>query len=91
MSMPKTSRRPSLLTPTATITAAETMRPLSRAFTEVASIHRYGQSPSIGRSRKAFTLPSISSHRRLTWLFDIPVPPIALTRSSTARVETPWT
>jgi hypothetical protein len=33
MSMPSTSRRPPLLTPTATITAAETMRPLSRAFT----------------------------------------------------------
>jgi hypothetical protein len=40
---------------------------------------------------EGFDLPSISSHRRLTWLFDTPVPPIALTRSSAERVETPWT
>ena len=33
VSMPSTSRRPSLLTPTATITATDTMRPLSRTFT----------------------------------------------------------
>src|ERR1700748_2173716 len=33
MSMPKTSRRPSLFTPTATMTATETMRPLWRTFT----------------------------------------------------------
>jgi hypothetical protein len=31
--MPRTSRRPSLLTPTAIMTAAETMRPLSLTFT----------------------------------------------------------
>jgi len=31
--MPRTSRRPSLLTPTATITATETMRPFWRTFT----------------------------------------------------------
>ena len=47
--------------------------------------------PSSGRVRKAFTLPSISSHRRLTWLLLIPDIPIALTRSSTDRVEMPWT
>jgi hypothetical protein len=35
----------------------------------VASIQIYGQSPSIGRSRKAFALASISSHTRLTWLW----------------------
>ena len=45
---------------------------------------------SIGRSRKAFTLPSMSSHSRLTWLLEMPLPPIALTRSSTERVEMPW-
>ena len=28
---------------------------------------------------------------RMTWLFDTPLAPIALTRSSTERVETPWT
>jgi hypothetical protein len=33
MSMPRTSRRPSPLTPTATITATETMRPFWRTFT----------------------------------------------------------
>ena len=38
MSMPSTLRRPSALAPTAMITAAETMRPLSRTFTKVASI-----------------------------------------------------
>lgn len=33
---------------------------------------------------------AISSHRRLTWLLEMPLMPIALTRSSTDRVETPW-
>jgi hypothetical protein len=32
MSMPSTSRRPSVLTPTATITATETMRPFRRTL-----------------------------------------------------------
>jgi hypothetical protein len=40
---------------------------------------------------KAFIRASISSHRRDTWLLETPVPPIALTRSSTERVDTPWT
>ena len=48
------------------IVAVETMRPASRAFTQVASIHRYGHSPSIGRPRKAFSVSSISATRRLT-------------------------
>ena len=43
-----------------------------------------------GRVRKAFTRPSISATRRLTSLLDTPEAPSALTRSSTARVETPW-
>jgi hypothetical protein len=38
--MPSTSRRPSLLTATARMTAAETMRPLVRTFTQVASSQR---------------------------------------------------
>src|SRR5204862_345546 len=59
-------------------------------FTYVASIHRYGQSPSIGRSRNARTRSSISVHSRETWLLLIPPMPIALTSSSTERVETPW-
>ena len=33
MSMPRTSRRPSLLAPTATITATETTLPFCRTFT----------------------------------------------------------
>jgi hypothetical protein len=37
------------------------------------------------------TLPSISSHSRETWLFEIPDMPIAFTSSSTERVEIPWT
>jgi SAM-dependent methyltransferase len=38
----------------------------------VASIHRYGQLPSIGRSRKACTRSSMSAHSRDTWLLEIP-------------------
>src|SRR5271154_5587963 len=51
----------------------------------------YGQSPSSGRSRKAFTRSSISSHSRDNWLLETPAPPIARTRSSTERVDTPCT
>lgn len=40
MSMPSTSRRPSVFTATAMVTATETMRPFWRTFTEVASSHR---------------------------------------------------
>jgi hypothetical protein len=35
--------------------------------------------------RKAVTFSSISSHSRLTWLLEMPVMPMALTRSSTER------
>ena len=44
---------------------------------------------SSGRSRKVLTRVSISSHRLDAWLFESPVTPIARTRSSTERVETP--
>jgi hypothetical protein len=54
-------------------------------------VHRYGQSPSTGRARNAFTLSSISPHSGLTWLLEMPLIPIACTRSSTDRVETPCT
>jgi hypothetical protein len=47
---------------------AEYPRFCARTFTEVASIYRFGQSLSIGRSRKAFTRSSISSQSRETWL-----------------------
>jgi hypothetical protein len=46
--------------------------------------------PSSGRSRNAVTRSSISAQSRLTWLFDTPLMPSALTRSSTERVDTPW-
>jgi len=36
------------------------MRPPSRTLRQVASSHRYGHSPSIGRSRKALTRSSMS-------------------------------
>ena len=41
--------------------------------------------------RKAFTLPSISSHSRETWLLEMPLMPMAFTRSSTERVDIPCT
>jgi hypothetical protein len=47
--------------------------------------------PSSGRERNAFSLPSITSHGQLSWLLEIPVMPIAFTRSSTERVEMPRT
>ena len=37
------------------------------------------------------TRSSISSHSRATWLLETPAPPIARTRSSTERVDTPCT
>ena len=39
------------------------------------------------RLRKAATLPSISSHSRLTWLLEMPLIPIACTSASTERVD----
>jgi hypothetical protein len=36
------------------------------------------------------TRSSISAHSRETWLLLMPLIPIALTNSSTERVETPW-
>ena len=44
----------------------------------------------MGRSRKAFTRSSISVQSRETWLLLMPSRPMALTRSSTERVEMPW-
>src|SRR5262245_19089515 len=90
-SSPSNSRRPSVLTAKAIITATDTILPDWRAFTYVASIHRYGHAPSIGRLRNALTRTSISAHSHDTWLFEMPVMPIAFTRSSTERVETPCT
>lgn len=66
-----------MFTPTAIITALETILPASRDFTYVASIHRYGQSPSMGRSKNARARSSISVHSRDTWLLLIPLIPVA--------------
>src|SRR6201987_2070184 len=86
---PTISRRPSVLTATAIIAATETMRPPSRCFRYVAPSHRYGHSPANGRSRKAWTRSSISLQSLETCDLLIPDSPIACTRSSTRRVETP--
>jgi len=40
--------------------------------------------------RQAAILPSISSHSRDTWRFEMPLIPIAGTKASTERVDTPW-
>ena len=45
-----------------------------------------GPGPSGGRARSAFTRPSISTRRRLTWLFDLPQTPVVFARSSTVRM-----
>ena len=50
-----------------------------------------GQAPSDGRDRKAFARSSISARSRPTRVPDMPPAPMALTGSSTERVETPWT
>src|SRR3954447_13017643 len=52
---------------------------------------RHRDSPSIGRLRKVWTRSSISPHSRETWLLEMPSIPMARTRSSTERVEMPWT
>jgi hypothetical protein len=44
-----------------------------------------------GAGEEGFHLLVISSHSLETWLFEIPLIPMALTRSSTERVETPCT
>src|ERR1700728_3840220 len=46
---------------------------------------KIGPLASKGRFRKVFTLSSISSHKRLTWLLEIRLIPMACTRSSTER------
>jgi hypothetical protein len=43
-----------------------------RALRQVASNQTNGQSPSIGRSRNAFTRTSMSLQNRETWLFERP-------------------
>src|SRR5262245_50614795 len=86
---PTISRRPSVLAATAIIAATETMRPPSRCFRYVASSHRYGHSPASGRSATGLPRASISLQSLETCDLLIPDRPIACTRSSTRRVDTP--
>jgi hypothetical protein len=58
-------------------------------FRYLASSQRYGHSPESGRFRKASTRLSISLQSFETWLLLISESPMACTRSSTRRVETP--
>lgn len=48
-----------------------------------------GNSPSICRLRNAPTRSSMCLQSLDTWLFEMPVSPMAWTRSSTLRVDTP--
>ena len=80
-----------LLTPTAMIIATETMRPLSRTFTLSGVDPQTGPVALERAVQERLHFSSISAHNRLTWLLEIPVIPIALTTSSTERVETPCT
>ena len=64
----------------------------------LAHLHVGGVDPQVGPrafdraiEERPVTRSSMSSHSRETWLFEMPVMPIALTRSSTERVETPCT
>ena len=59
----------------------------------LANLHVGRVEPQVGpvALQRAATLSSISPHKRLTWLLEMPVMPIAWTRSSTERVDTPWT
>ena len=92
MSNPMISRRPSTLTAVAITADTFTTRPLSRTFWVKASIHTYRKGPaSSGRSRNSATLPSSSPASRDTCDGEIPTMPIASTRSSTRRVDTPST
>ena len=92
MSNPTISRRPSTFTAVATTAETLTTRPPSRTFWVRASIHKYRYGPaSSGRSRNSATLASSSPASRDTSELEMPAIPIASTRSSTRRVETPST
>ncbi len=76
----------------ATTTAAFTTRPSSRTFTASASSHTNGYGPpSSCRVRKAFTCSSRLLASSETCDLKMPRRPIASTRRSTFRVETPST
>ncbi len=88
IAMPSTSHMPSVLTPTAIMAATETILPAGAL--QVGRIDSQIRPVPFDRSRNAWTRSSISVHRRETWLLLMPPMPIALTSSSTERVETPW-
>ncbi|MCW2570964.1 MAG: ATPase associated with various cellular 5 [Frankiales bacterium] len=92
LAQPRTSLLPSALTPVAITTAWDTTRWLIRTLQLVASRNTYGNAMcSNVRVRQIATSASSCAQILLTSLLLIPVPPIAITRSSTRRVETPST
>lgn len=66
--LPSNSPLPSLFTTTAMIAATDTARRAFHTLSDVASIHRHGQSPSIGPLRSACTRSPISVHHLDTCL-----------------------
>lgn len=89
-SMPRISRWPSALTPTAISAWTLMIRPPSRTFCVRASTqtNEYGPA-SRGRLRKAATYSSRCLAIALTWDFDSWVTPRDSASFSTLRVETP--
>ena len=97
MATPSTSRLPSSFTATAIIASRTSVHgtadnPPAIAHLQIGRVEPQGGPHAFQRSAQdRITRSSISAHRRLTWLLDMRPAPIALTRSSTDRVETPWT
>ena len=79
--MPSTSRTPSVFTPTAIY---------NRHRHDAAGLPHFHVGRVDPQVRNAFTRSLMSAHSRDTWLLLISVMPIALTSSSTERVDTPW-
>ncbi len=106
VAMPITSRRPSVFAATAIIVAMETTLPPSRTpgSSPRACFHVGGADPQIGPKafqgaveKGLYTLVDVLAeprdprlHGGRLWLLEMPVMPMALTGSSTERVETPW-
>jgi hypothetical protein len=76
---------------TAMTTAMLITRWSCRTLRNVASNQQNGYAPSSLRVRNRSTWVSSAWHSRLTWLFEMPLVPSALTRSSTRLVLTPCT
>ena len=83
------SRRPSVLTATAIIAATETMRPPSRTL-QIGGVEPQIRPLALDRPVEEGVDPLIDVLAQLeTWLFEMPLSPIACTSSSTRRVDTP--